>query len=290
MLFSDYVAGVSFGDGVAHVAVLEVRKQHVELRYLQEISDGSGGELWFLQPLIARAARPLRKVKKASVAIDNASVFLHSFPLDTTLSQVEQNEHIVWELSNFLPDFKPGEYIRDVHTLQVHAQQHVNDVFVVAARRSLIFEIQEALAKEKIELHVADTSHFGAQYALLVNYPEVKTKTTALLNVSQARVDGGILHNGRLTRYRYLPATSADEVLEFLQSLVNIHSITDVFFYGTNATHSIVNAARQQLKVNAEMLNPLRRLPVSSRFRDFSVYNGREYRFAPAIGCALRKQ
>src|SRR5437867_11655723 len=98
MFFSDYVAGVSFTDGIAQIAILEVKKDRVQLRYALEVSHAEQDDLWFIRPLIEGKQKAFRKVKKASIAIDNAQLFLYSFPLDTTLNQVDQNEQIIWEL------------------------------------------------------------------------------------------------------------------------------------------------------------------------------------------------
>ncbi|MBI3766765.1 MAG: hypothetical protein HY277_09740, partial [Ignavibacteriales bacterium] len=83
---------------------------------------------------------------------------------------------------------------------------------------------------------------------------------------------------------------SSDEVLEFLQSLVPEFPVTDLYFYGVSASHSLVDASHQRFRLNAEMLNPVRRIPVASYYPEFSTYIGHEYRFAAAIGCALRKE
>src|SRR2546426_6955800 len=49
-----------------------------------------------------------------------------------------------------------------------------------------------------------------------------------------------------LSLHDALPISTAEEVLEFLEAFVDTHSVTDVFLYGTAASPSIVNAARQK--------------------------------------------
>lgn len=289
-MFRKYLAGVSFTDTTAHLAVLHAKKGSIRLRYLQEFEKGQNDDLWFLEPLLRRDKRAVRKVAKVSVALDVTKTFLHSFPIDSTLNQSDQNEHISWELSNYIPDFNSDGYIKDTRILRTRAQEQVAELFVVAVKRDIVLKIQDALAAKKIDLHLVESNHYSAQYALLVNYPEVKTKMVALVGVSRGRVDVGFLNNGRLLFYRYAMTNSEDEVLEFLQTLVPEFPITDMFFYGMSASHSLVTSSHERFKVNAEMLNPLRNIPIARSYRADTTYSGHEYRFAAAIGCALRKE
>ncbi|MBI3765302.1 MAG: hypothetical protein HY277_02215, partial [Ignavibacteriales bacterium] len=146
-MFKKYFAGVSFTDDTAHLAVLEAKSETIHIRYLEEFKNGKSGDLWFLEPLLARDNKVVRSVAKVSVALDLSTAFLHTFPIDNTLNQTEQNDHISWELSNYIPDFNPKEYIKDTQVLRTRAQEQVSELFVVAVKRDFVFKIQDALTE-----------------------------------------------------------------------------------------------------------------------------------------------
>ena len=286
-MFDKFSAGVSYADQRAQLVILQIKKRKIKLRHVEEYARAEEQELWFLDPLLKRRTRVVRKTSKVSIALDNASVLLHSFPMDNSLNQVEQNEFVTWELSNYVEGYREKKYINDAHLLQTHVQGKVSELFVIAARRSLIFGIQEALSDQKFQLHITDTNHFGAQYALLVNYPDVRTKIVALAVLSGERTDLGILNQGKLVYYRYAPVSSPEDVLDFLQSQLRLYAADQIFLCGGAATDTLVEGAEQRLGIHAELLNPFKRLAGGSLLRDLA---GQEHRYASAVGCALRKQ
>src|ERR1041385_3166831 len=198
----ELIAGVSFSDTMAQTVVLGLDENSIELYHLEESPNANRNDTWFLDSVLNAQEGMGGKISRVAVAIDNAAVFLLSFPLDGSLTRPEQNEHIQWELSNFVEDFKPKDYINDIHVLRTRAREQVSEILTVSVRRSLVFNIQNTLANKKIDLQLVDTNHFGAQHALFAVHPEAKTKVAALAGISKSRIDVGILVNGRLTNYR----------------------------------------------------------------------------------------
>ncbi|MBI1804124.1 MAG: pilus assembly protein PilM [Ignavibacteriae bacterium] len=292
-MFSHYVAGISMNDGKAQLVVLQVKKRSLKLRYLSEYAKNSDDRLWFLEPIIKRQEKIFRRVKKVSIALDNASVFLHNFPTDSTLSQLEMNDHLAWELSQFIPEYKPKEYAIDIHVLKTHALEKVTETFVVAAQQSLIYNIEQALARNKYELGIVDTNHFGAEYALSANVPEAKTKKIALVGVTGNRADLGVLTNGKLTSYCYTslaPQSDLADLADFLAPHIHTEAVSDIFLYGSAATNPLANNLRGRFGVNVSFLNPFKHIGANSCRDGLEQYAGNEHIFAPAAGCALGKQ
>jgi Tfp pilus assembly PilM family ATPase len=283
-----FKAGISFNDGLGQIAVLEPDAENVVLHYLGEFTHTNGSDLWFLHDVVDPKHRVMKKVSGVSVALDNKSVFLFSFPLDTSLNQTEQNEHVEWELSNFIEDFKPREYVHDTHVLRTNAREQVSDVLIVSVRRSLLFNIQHELEGRSIDLQFADAQHFGAQHALLTAHPETKNKIVALVGAVNNRLDIGIVSNGRLTVYRYGIVTG-EQRLNLLRESIQDIAVSDVYLYGAAVLPEFVKTVRDALSLNVTMLDPFSRLTIASSFRDFDKFIGREHHFAASVGCALRK-
>lgn len=282
-------AGVSVSADRAQVAVLEIKRGIIKVRHLEERSRADSGGNWFFEPFVERQPRVIRKVSKVSLALDNTSVFVHLFPMDSTLTQAEQNEHVQWELSNYLRDYSAKEYLHDSHVLQTHARGQYSDVMVVVVKRSVIDNLQQTLADAKFDLYKVDTIHFGGQYALLTNYPEVRTKTVAILTVDPNRIDVGILTNGRLVKYRYFPIQSDDAIVACLEEFLSGSTIAEFFLHGTSLNGGLPARLEEKFSVLVFLLNPFRRLRISRWFKDFDAIVGQEHRFAAAVGCALLK-
>jgi hypothetical protein len=283
----DYVAGVSFSGSAAQIAVLELRSGRTSVAHLEEWT-GGGSASWYLGPLLERRQKLYRKVERVSVAFDESQLIALTFPVDAALDHVERNRHIHWELSNFIADFSPKDFIVDSHILRTKAQEQLSELLVIAAQRSLVFGVQQTLADARFELGTADTRMFGGLYALLVNYPERKDLQSALVLLSGDRIDIGTVAHGRLTAYAQLQSGDDAQKAAFARSALQ-GTGEGTYLFGDIAP-SLMTSMLAELGPGAELLDPLRRLPVLSGFRDIDALAGQEYRFAPSIGVALRKQ
>jgi hypothetical protein len=285
-----YIAGVSFEEGAAQLAVLELRREQVTVVHMEEVKGGKSGDMWFLQGLLDRRAKILRKVSKVSVALDCGKVLLHSFPLDNTLSGAEQREQVRWELANLRPDLQPEDQVNDVHILESHTQDHWAQMFVVSAPRSYLQEIQRVLRENNYMLHLVDTNHFAGQYALSVNYPETKEKSIVLASIGEGRVDMGMLCEGRLTSYRYAVTGSLSEQARHLAEFVRERPVEEVYTFGGGCTFDFTKELRTLGVVKITKTNPFRRVSLSSPVREAGMTLGQEHRFVACVGVALRKE
>jgi Tfp pilus assembly PilM family ATPase len=286
----EIVAGVSFSGNRAHIAVFDVRNNENKLLHLAELLSPKQSDYWFLDKVISPDLRILKKVTKVSVALDISSVVLHSFPLDTTLNQSEQNGHVHWELSNFIKGYQPKEYIYDLHSLRISARDQVADVLVVAIKRAKLFGIQSALESKKIELHIADTSFFGAEQTLLAVFPEIKLKTVGLILCDQNEISIGIVVNGRIVKFGYELQSSAESIISLFQSLKQEDIVTELYLCGASSSQELGAMLRNRLGIHVNMLNPFRRNITTSSYGDFKMFIGKEHLFAAATGVALRRR
>ena len=285
-----YIAGVSFADNAAQVAVLELRHDHVAVVHLEEYKNGMNDSVWFLESLREKKAKIFKKVSKVSIALDCAAVVLHSFPMDTSLNHAEQREQVKWELSTLAQDVQPDDQINDVHVLRTHTQDGVAEMFVVSARRSYLQQIHQALHERKYELHLVDTNHFAGQYALAVNYPEAKEKPFVLASIGEQRIDMGTLHNGKLIAYRYIVESLPEEKAKQLATFVREASVEALYVFGTGCSFSVMKGVQDLVDVKITKANPFRRVPIASSLRDTGLILGQEHKFVACVGVALRKE
>ncbi len=230
------------------------------------------------------------KAKKASVAMDTAQLVLNSIPMEDTLSRIELNEHINWELGQYHPDVAPKEFITDVHILTQHPEDHWNEVLSVSVKRKDAFKVQQALTKLGLELHILDVDHFSADTALRTNYPDTNRKYLVLAGIKENRLDISLIKNGNMESYSYCVVQSNQEIVDQIAALARetrgIHSIT---VYGTYLDKDLLVQIRRASALLVEALNPLRHVKVADSLRLADNLSIPSYRFASAVGVALRR-
>ena len=286
----EIIAGVSISDNIAHQTVVEIRNRDIELLHLEELLRNSEDDFWYLDSILNPKIRIMKKVSKVSVALDSTSVYLHLFPLDTTLNQSEQNEHIHWELGNLIPEYQASDYIYDMHILQTRAREQVAEVLVVAVKQSVILNLQEILSKRKLELHVADASFIGADHSLITNYPEVKIKNVAMISIDKKQVEIGLVSNGRLTKYSCKKDLSSELIIQTLRGLQQDLPVVEAYFCGTSVSPVVIDGVKNAIGVNCILLNPFRRMLERSSGDKFNTYLGTFHRFAACTGLATWRQ
>lgn len=290
MFGKEFKIGISFTADHAQIAVLAFRKEEITIAHLEEVENDHLGEHWFLQPLVSATNKIYKKTKGVSLSLDNASIIAHLFPMDTSLTREEQHEQTMWELSNVISGFNPKEYVLDIHMMKIRAHDHLADMFVVAARKSAVMNIRSKLGDHDCRLETADINFFGGQYSLLVNYPEVRTKSIALIEIGEHRIDMGSLVFGRLSAFRYKLASTPEECVAAIKEFLDKQRLTEIYLHGTGLSLQTQDAIAQQVTLPLVRINPFRRMQVSRKIHGFDAIAGQEHRFASAVGVALRKE
>ncbi|HTK83029.1 MAG TPA: hypothetical protein VL633_12115 [Bacteroidota bacterium] len=285
----EFIAGVSFADNAAQVAVLKLHRGNITVVHLEEYKSGSKDDLWFLESFRRKESKIFKKLSKVSVALDGSMLLQHSFPMDSTLSEDDRREHILWEMSNFLPGKSPGEHALDARVLREGSTEGVTEMFVASASRPYILRIAEELEDHNYELQIVDTIYFAGQYSLAVNYPELQ-KNIALASVGEQRVDAGILEEGNLVSFRSFTGASPVERAEQLVHFMREEEVNSAQIFGSGCSFGFIKTLQGNGNVEVTKMNPFRRVQMSSDLVDSGMARGQEHRFASCVGIALRKE
>ena len=157
--------------------------------------DDARGTDRFLEYLSAFIKVNRVRATKVSIALDTASLFINSFPLEDGVSRPDINEHVNWELSQFFPDLPAKEFVTDVHVMAHHPEEHWKRVLSVSVRRRDAYALQSALARLGLSVHILDVDHFSADHALRINYPDAERRHIALIGVKENRLDISFLRS-----------------------------------------------------------------------------------------------
>jgi hypothetical protein len=209
--------------------------------------------------------------------------------MDASLTPQEQNDHLHWELANFIGGFNPKELVNDARILRPKIGENRTDVFAVSARRAFLRQIQNALDEQKYELNIVDTNHFAGQYALLVNYPEVRTQDILLASAGDQRLDIGIVRQGQLGTFRYFtgtPEERANRMLDFCRE----EGGQEIYLYGSGCGFALMKTLQGNGSLKLTKMNPFRRVSLTTALREAGMVIGREHKFVASVGIALRKE
>jgi Tfp pilus assembly PilM family ATPase len=295
----EYVLGLSISDRGIQAIELEREGLAMTLLAIDEWEntfpfDGANGDPAKLQQFQEYLAAFLKvnrvRARKACVALDTARLFLHSLPLEEGIPRPKVAEHLQWEISLFHPDIPPRDFITDIHVLKEHKQEHWNDVLSVSVLRRDVDAIRQALLQAGLQMDILDADHFSADEALRRNYPDTYRKFLALVGVKENRLDISLIRNGYLEAYRYLLVQSNKEIVEQIGRLsretAGIYSVT---VYGPYLDKDLLVQIRRGASLLVEALNPLRHINVSDSLRLADHLSVPSYRFASAVGAALRQ-
>lgn len=284
-------AGISVGIDSAQIVILKSRSQRFELSFIEEYKRAESDKIdtWFLKFLQSHSSLFTDRYKVISFALDHSMVFIHTFPMDATLTRDQQNEHLNWELSQLLPNFHPQEYISDMHILKVYANEKRNDVLSVTVKRALVYAIHNYIAKYGITLNVIDASQFAAEEALIQSYPEIKSRNCLLIGLSKSYSEFSYYVSGHLNEYENKQNTNIEYIIQYIQVNIKEKDIDCIFLHGCQIDVNVLMTIRNAIPCEVQILNPFNSLSIPTNVRNFYRFSTSPQRFASAVGIALRK-
>jgi Tfp pilus assembly PilM family ATPase len=298
VLERENIIGVSISDGGVQAVELErsgasttlLAIDEWENAFLGRTSSGPAEAKQFAKRLAKFMSDNKSRATKVSVAIDTAHLFLNSLPIAEGLTRNEINDHVKWELAQYYPAVDPNEFITDVHVLTERVSGPFNEALSVSLRRDDAAAVKKTIIAMGLELHIVDADHFAADTALRVNYPDTYRKYIALAGIKENRLDISLVRNGSLESYRYVVVNSNQEIIQGIAALARkspgIHSITA---YGPFLDRDLLTQVRRGSPILVEAMNPFRHIDVSDNLRLADNLSVPSYRFAAAVGVALRR-
>jgi Tfp pilus assembly PilM family ATPase len=295
---SERILGVSISGGGVQAVELERSGASTTLlaidewdnAFLGSASSGPAEAREFASRLAKFRSDNRSQTTRVSLAIDTANLFLNSLPISEGLTRNEINDHVKWELAQYFPDTDPNEFITDVHVLTERVSGPFNEALSVSLRRDDAAAFKKAIVSMGLELHIVDADHFAADTALRVNYPDTYRKYIALAGIKENRIDISLVRNGSLESYRYVIVNSNQDIIQAIASLARrspgIHSITA---YGPYLDRDLLTQIRRGSPILVEALNPFRHVDVADSLRLADNLSVPSYRFAAAVGVALRR-
>jgi Tfp pilus assembly PilM family ATPase len=299
MASTDLILGLSINDRTVQAVEVERGETGATLMAIDEWANtipadstdpAEEGATQFGNSLSAFRKVNRLKARKAAVAIDTTRLFLHVFPLEEGLGPREINDHITWELNQYFPEAPSREFVSDIQQLAPVTGQRYRDFLSVSVRRKYARLVRKILAAQGLEIDVLDADHFSADTALRVNYPDTARRYLALVGIKETRLDVSLIRHGNMENYTHIPVQSDDDIINQISRLSRetqgIYSITA---YGPHLDKDLLAQIRRGSTLLVEALNPLRHVHVADSVRLADHLSVPSYRFASAVGVALRR-
>jgi Tfp pilus assembly PilM family ATPase len=286
----EIIAGASVDGPSLTFVGLEHRGDEIELLHaaVRQRPDQSD-DLWFASALCDHISDARLRVSQVNVSLDADSALLLSFPLDATLTQAERNEHVQWELSHFIENYQPRDFISDLHVLETRSQDQSQYVLSVTVRRDMIFGLQRTLKDRGLTLGIVDVNPFASIAAISRGYPDIKKGTVAVVGIATSRIEATIVHEGRMTKYGYAYSREDPRSNPFLSDFLTGKRAGRVYFYGSARAREYLDIHRRTMRTPGVLVDPFHRLLISPAFPGFDRYMSQAFRFACAVGIALRR-
>ena len=298
MLLKETILGIALSDSGTQAAVIEHEGPQHNLLAIDEWSNtlplNGGNNGAGLNQFVGHVADFLREnqvhAEKASVALDTSQLFINTIPLEGGISRLERNDHVQWELSQYFPEAQEGEFITDVQPITDNRIEKWIKALSVSVRKPDANAVRKAVGLLGLDLHVVDVDHFGADTALRINYPDIERRYMALVGIKERRLDVSVIKSGVLESYSYSCVSSNSEILEHIETLSReTPGLFSITVYGTYLDLDLLAQIRRRSSLLVEALNPLRHVRVAGSLRLADHLTVPSFRFAAAVGVALRR-
>ena len=138
------------------------------------------------------------KTKYVAIAVSGHPVIIKKINIPT-MTEEELNESIQWEAEQYIP-FDLEEVNIDFQILGVNeATPDQMDVLLVAAKKSLINEYQDAITEAGLEAVIVDIDSFALENAYEVNYPDEEAPVVALVDMGASVININVVKEGKST-------------------------------------------------------------------------------------------
>jgi Tfp pilus assembly PilM family ATPase len=243
-----------------------------------------------LKTLFSRT-RP--SAKKVACSIDSQALFITSMPTDNSLDRHELNEHITWELGVHFEGEDPKNFITDLVTLEELPEQGIHDKLMITIRREHVAALKKILGSFGLSLNIVDVDHFGAGYALRLNYPEITHHTIAFLGMKKMCFDFTVLHKGHTVAYSSSDFSSPADAASQISALLSAQQqkkISKIYVHGPVIGTELLRSFRDQLTIPFDVMDAFKKIRFGKQIREGPKYRRLAYQFAPCVGMALRKE
>ncbi len=221
--------------------------------------------------------------------LNSKMIVVESIPTDATLSDSELDQHSSWELSQYALVKNTNAFNISSMVLDSNEKIQVNMTAIVAVRKIFLNFLANVSKQLSGTLNIVDLDHFGAENALLFNYPELATKRVLLAGVDENSFDASVVANGQTKNIVTMEWTTENDMAQ-LAEYVKGENVEMVFFHGRIVSPALVGSLKQLLSIPVEIVDPFKKVALPRTLKNYREIQDRKQEYASAVGLALRAE
>jgi Tfp pilus assembly PilM family ATPase len=221
--------------------------------------------------------------------LNSKMIVVESIPTDASLSDSELDQHSSWELSQYALVKNTNAFNISSMVLDSNEKIQVNMTAIVAVRKIFLNFLANVSKQLSGTLNIVDLDHFGAENALLFNYPELATKRVLLAGVDENSFDASVVANGQTKNIVTMEWTTENDMAQ-LAEYVKGENVEMVFFHGRIVSPALVGSLKQLLSIPVEIMDPFKKVALPRTLKNYREIQDHKQEYASAVGLALRAE
>ncbi len=221
--------------------------------------------------------------------LNSKMAVVQTIPTDASLSDAEMDQHALWELSQYSLVKNPNAFNVGTLILESNEQLLVNTTVMIAVRKIFLNFLANVCKQVNGNLNIVDVDHFGAENALLFNYPESAQKRTLLVGVDENSFDASVVAGGQTKNIVTMEWTTENDMGQLAEYVKQVN-VEGVYFHGRIVSPAMVSSLKQFVSLPVEIMNPFKKVVLPRSLKNYGEIENRKQEFASAIGLALRTE
>ena len=227
-----------------------------------------------------------------SVTLPPTYFNVFEIPTDKNLTKTDLNEYINWEITKLFPT-KNVDYfsIQKIVLNPLHFES-IRKVLIFALPVHILKYIHKFSSRNSLQLKCVDNAHtalFGLLKDEKIDFPvlSIFTESNQISYFLFSR-DGILSHfTKNYKSINEIPEISKD-VIDKLREC-NMKEVKTLNLCGNNITSELATNLKNSMDKPTDLLNPFARLKINDSLESSKFIAESYFKFAPAIGIALRK-
>ena len=221
--------------------------------------------------------------------LNSKMIVVQSIPTDASLSESELDQHSLWELSQYALIKNMSAFNVSAMVLDSNVEMQVNTTVIIAVRKIFLNFLANVCKQLSGSLNIVDVDQFGAENALLFNYPELASKRVLLAGVDENSFDASVVANGQTKSFITMEWTTENDMAQLAEYVKGV-SVETVFFHGRIVSPALVTSLKQLVSIPVEIMDPFRKVSLPRTLKNYRDIETRKQEYASAVGLALRAE
>ena len=221
--------------------------------------------------------------------LNSRMIVVQSIPTDASLSESDLDQHSLWELSQYTLVKNTNAFNVSSLVLDSNEETQVNTTAIVAVRKIFLNFLANVCRQLSGTLNIVDVDHFGAENALLFNYPELASQRVLLAGVDENSFDASVVADGQTKSFVSMEWTTENDMAQLAEYVKGVN-VEMVMFHGRIVSPALVSSLQELVSVPVEIMDPFKKVSLPRTLRNYRDIENRRQEYASAVGLALRAE